>query len=53
LKKKRKTIEKQKPVERLDAGKIRKLEQNNKKKHERLQTLFYSNDEVDKYLGAG
>jgi hypothetical protein len=53
LKKKKKTIEKQKPVERLDAGKIRKLEQNNKKKHQRLQTLFYSNDEVDKYLGAG
>lgn len=53
LKKKRRPAEKSKPVERLDAGKIRKLEQNNKKKHERLQTLFYSNDEVDKYLGAG
>lgn len=53
LKKKRKMAEKQKPVEMLDAGKIRKLEQNNKKKHERLQSLFYSNDEVDKYLGAG
>jgi len=53
LKKKRKLVEKTKPVEMLDAGKIRKLEQNNKKKHERLQTLFYSNDEVDKYLGAG
>jgi len=52
LKKKRKVVE-TKPVETLDAGKIRKLEQNNKKKHERLQTLFYSNDEVDKYLGAG
>jgi hypothetical protein len=53
LKKKRKSTGEQKPIERLDAGKIRKLEQNNKKKHERLQTLFYSNDEVDKYLGAG
>lgn len=53
LKKKRKTVPPPKPVERLDAGKIRKLEQNNKKKHERLQSLFYSNDEVDKYLGAG
>jgi hypothetical protein len=53
LKKKRKSVEKSKPVERLDAGKIRKLEQNNKKRHERLQTLFYSNDEVDKYLGPG
>jgi hypothetical protein len=53
LKKKRKVTNKPKPVEMLDAGKIRKLEQSNKKKHERLQTLFYSNDEVDKYLGAG
>jgi hypothetical protein len=53
LKKKRKVTDKPKPVEMLDAGKIRKLEQNNKKKHERLQSLFYSNDEVDKYLGAG
>ncbi|KAI5236315.1 hypothetical protein E4T43_08709 [Aureobasidium subglaciale] len=53
LKKKRKLAEKVKPVEKLDAGKIRKLEQNNKRKHERLQSLFYSNDEVDKYLGAG
>ncbi|CAD0086149.1 unnamed protein product [Aureobasidium vineae] len=53
LKKKRKTRDKPKPLERLDAGKIRKLEQNNKKKHDRLQSLFYSNDEVDKYLGAG
>ena len=53
LRKKRKLVEKTKPVEMLDAGKIRKLEQNNKKKHERLQTLFYSNDEVDKHLGAG
>jgi hypothetical protein len=52
-KKKKKPAEKSKPVERLDAGKIRKLEQNNKEKHERLQTLFYSNDEVDKYLGPG
>ncbi|KAH0379844.1 hypothetical protein KCU92_g7923, partial [Aureobasidium melanogenum] len=51
LKKKRKPVQPPKPVERLDAGKIRKLEQNNKKKHERLQSLFYSNDEVDKYLG--
>ncbi|KAI4748603.1 hypothetical protein E4T50_01120 [Aureobasidium sp. EXF-12298] len=53
LKKKRKSVNKPKPVGMLDAGKIRKLEQNNKKKHERLQSLFYSNDEVDKYLGAG
>lgn len=53
LKKKRKVVQKKKPVEMLDAGKIRKLEQNNKKKHERLQNLFHSNDEVDKYLGTG
>lgn len=53
LKKKKKPKEKPKVVERLDAGKIRKLEQENKKKNERLQRLFYANDDVEKYLGAG
>ncbi|EUC46431.1 hypothetical protein COCMIDRAFT_92913 [Bipolaris oryzae ATCC 44560] len=36
---------------RLDAGKVRKLAQIEKKKHEKLQTMFYGNDEVEKYLG--
>ena len=36
---------------RLDAGKVRKLATLEKKKHERLQRMFYGNDEVEKYLG--
>jgi hypothetical protein len=36
---------------RLDAGKVRKLAQVEKKKHDKLQTMFYGNDEVEKYLG--
>jgi hypothetical protein len=37
---------------KLDAGKIRKLAQVDKSKHEKLQKMFYGNDEVEKYLGA-
>lgn len=36
---------------RLDAGRVRKLAQVEKKKHEKLQAMFYGNDEVEKYLG--
>tara|TARA_R110002003_G_scaffold184_3_gene14395 strand:- start:678 stop:1385 length:708 start_codon:yes stop_codon:yes gene_type:complete len=36
---------------RLDAGKIQKLAKIEKRKHEKLQRLFYGNDEVEKYLG--
>ncbi|KAF2833254.1 hypothetical protein CC86DRAFT_7342 [Ophiobolus disseminans] len=36
---------------RLDAGQVRKLAQVQKKKHDRLQRMFYGNDEVEKYLG--
>ena len=36
---------------KLDAGKVRKLATVEKKKHERLQRMFYGNDEVEKYLG--
>jgi hypothetical protein len=36
---------------KLDAGKVRKLAQVEKKKHARLQRMFYGNDEVEKYLG--
>ncbi|CBX92703.1 hypothetical protein IAQ61_005925 [Plenodomus lingam] len=35
----------------LDAGKIQKLAKIEKKRHEKLQKLFYGNDEVEKYLG--
>jgi hypothetical protein len=36
---------------KLDAGKIRKLAKVEKRKHDKLQKMFYGNDEVEKYLG--
>lgn len=36
---------------RLDAGKVRKLAQVQKKRDDKLQRMFYGNDEVEKYLG--
>jgi hypothetical protein len=36
---------------RLDAGKIRKLAKVERKRHDKLQKMFYGNDEVEKYLG--
>ena len=41
---------KEKPVT-LDAGKVRRLEQEGKKKAERLRNSFYMSDDVQKYLG--
>lgn len=41
---------KEKPV-KLDAGKVRRLEQEGKKKAERLRNSFYMSDDVQKYLG--
>lgn len=40
-----------KPV-KLDAGKVRKLESEGKKKAERLREAFYRNDDVERYLGV-
>ncbi|KAJ4326137.1 hypothetical protein N0V94_000300 [Neodidymelliopsis sp. IMI 364377] len=36
---------------RLDAAKIKKLAKVEKRKHDKLQKMFYGNDEVEKYLG--
>lgn len=36
---------------RLDAGKIQKLAKVERRKHDKLQRMFYGNDEVEKYLG--
>jgi len=41
---------KEKPM-KLDAGKVRRLEQEGKKKAERLRNSFYMSDDVQKYLG--
>ncbi|KAI9745703.1 MAG: hypothetical protein M1818_001239 [Claussenomyces sp. TS43310] len=40
-------------VERLDAGKVRKLEEGDRRKRERLQDLFYRSDDLERYLGRG
>jgi len=44
---------KKEKVEKLDAGKIRKLYEKDKKKAERLREMFYRNDDVERYLGRG
>lgn len=36
---------------KLDAGKMQKLAKVEKRKHDKLQKMFYGNDEVEKYLG--
>ncbi|KAL6703184.1 hypothetical protein ACN47E_010113 [Coniothyrium glycines] len=35
---------------KLDAGKIKKLESMQKKKHKKYQRMFYGNDDVERYL---
>ena len=39
--------------EKLDAGKVRKLEERDRRKKERLQELFYRSEDLDRYLGSG
>lgn len=50
--KKKRKLEPQKVVKTLDVNAIRKLDASDRKKAERLRQMFYSNDEVDKYLGG-
>ncbi|MCJ1375266.1 hypothetical protein MMC20_006500 [Loxospora ochrophaea] len=40
-----------KKLEKLDAKRVRKEEEKGKKKRERLQEMFYRNDDVERYLG--
>jgi G-patch domain len=44
---------KKEKVEKLDAGKVRKLHEKDKKKAERLREMFYRNDDVEQYLRGG
>ncbi|KAF1968623.1 hypothetical protein BU23DRAFT_602078 [Bimuria novae-zelandiae CBS 107.79] len=37
----------------LDAGQVRKLAAKQKKKHDRLQEMFYGDDRLERYLGGG
>ncbi len=39
-------------MERLDAKKVRKKELEDRRKREKLQQIFYGNDDVEKYLGG-
>ena len=39
--------------EKLDAGKVRKLEERDRRKREKLQELFYRSEDLDRYLGSG
>ena len=40
-------------MEKLDAKKVRKKELEDRRKREKLQQIFYGNDDVEKYLGGG
>ena len=40
-------------VERLDAKQVRKKDMEDRRKRERLQEIFYRNDDVESYLGGG
>lgn len=40
-------------VEKLDAKRLRKKDVEDRRKWERLQDLFYRNEDVEKYLGCG
>lgn len=42
---------KEKP-KKLDAGKVRKLHEKDRRKAERLREMFYRNDDVERYLGG-
>jgi hypothetical protein len=44
---------KKEKTEKLDAGKVRKLHEKDKKKAERLREMFYRNDDVERYLAGG
>ncbi|RDW80849.1 hypothetical protein BP5796_05547 [Coleophoma crateriformis] len=44
-------MKKEKPV-KLDAGKVRKLHEKDKKKAEKLREMFYRNDDLQRYLGG-
>lgn len=49
----RKKKSKDAKVERMDAKQIRRKDMEDRRKRERLQEMFYSNDNVEKYLGGG
>lgn len=48
-----KDVLKEERVEKLDAKKVRKREEEGRRKRERLQELFYRSDDFERYLGSG
>ena len=49
----RKKKERPRVVETLDAGRIRKLDIEERKKDKRIRDMFYANEDVERYLGGG
>jgi len=45
-------IQKKVKVKKLDAGKVRKMYDKDKKRGEQLRDIFYRNDDVERYLGG-
>jgi hypothetical protein len=39
--------------EKLDAGRVRKLDDRDRKRREKLQEMFYRSEDVERYLGGG
>lgn len=39
-------------VEKLDAGKVKKMYEKDKRKTEKLRNMFYQNEDVERYLGG-
>lgn len=46
-------IKKKKKTQKLDAGKVRKLHEKDRRDGEKLRDMFYRNDDVERYLGGG
>lgn len=44
---------KEKKPQKLDAGRVRKMAQEDKKRTARIQRQFYGNSDLEKYLGPG
>lgn len=46
-------VKKKEKPQKLDAGKVRKLQERDKRKGERLAEIFYRSEDVERYLGGG
>jgi hypothetical protein len=46
-------IKKKERTQKLDAGKVRKLQERDKRKGEKLREMFYRSEDVERYLAGG